>query len=1094
MLREILIARIIDQFSPVEDIAGLIMNSFALTRPASSLWKLCSTALILLTSLFDAPLVHAAPGDDEYELGVLMYREQQRYQLAAETFAKFLEDHPEHPKAAFAKLYLGQSYVNLQQYSSARSTFEQFIKDHPEDKNLANAMYRVGESSYFLDDYPRAIKEFESYLKVNPEDDLREWALPYLADSYYRTNQHQKSLDRFQEALGEYPNGALAEDSLFGSARAWEQLGNSDEAITAYRKIANNTDSRRAPQAQLNIGLRYFDDGKYNEAIPELQAVPEKFPNSDYVAVARLNAGAALMRTGEFERAITQFDAVESTPQFKDQSRYWKALCLKATDDFAKASTILEELATVTPASPYRADSLYQLGEIQLEQDEVAAARNYFKQFVQSFPQDERAVNAATQVLETSIVAGDAKQARADFKSFRNVLEGGDELDLLEARLLILEGNQLQKAGTNADGEQAKLKYEKSQQLLTPLADALLTSDQQLPASFQLARVSQLLGQHEQTVRLATELKTNDAFLKATPEILLLDAVSQLQLKNNKEAAASANRFLELVQQGSQREQAWLTLMLAHLRQADWPKAEQGLSSLRAEFPNSEQLRPSVLQLAEATYDAGQFQLAEKYFQELLKTEQDSPYQPTALSGLGWSHYEQEEFDQAATAFKQLVDDHAAARVLASEASHLLGLSLRKGDGSLEQAAEAFKAGYTKFATPEDGMGGEVGRNAYYCAKEAARAFRDLNNVDAADEAYAAAFRELGLQPVSERQVLDKLLDEWAMLHYEAEDYARADELLRKLVVEFPNSDRADDAQLILAQSDFLADRAEEARERLESILASTTADDGVRRRSLLELVLIHSVAEEWDAVVKTANQYLSKYSEPDPLFPYAHYAAEIRYQLAEAQVELDEVQQAKTTLAEVRKELDVAQLSQVPIEQVPIWIPKVWLLSAEVGRREKEYAEVQQLVEEFESLFPNSPLLADAQVIQGRCLIAQAKIRDARDLFRKVLNKQEGARSDAAVQSQFYIGETYLMQNDKNYPEALSSFLKVYLLYKNFPKWRAAALYQAGQCDEVLGNIEKARQNYRALLKEFPESPQVPEAQKRLQILDPANAKQSSN
>ena len=65
-------------------------------------------------------------------------------------------------------------------------------------------------------------------------------------------------------------------------------------------------------------------------------------------------------------------------------------------------------------------------------------------------------------------------------------------------------------------------------------------------------------------------------------------------------------------------------------------------------------------------------------------------------------------------------------------------------------------------------------------------------------------------------------------------------------------------------------------------------------------------------------------------------------------------------------------------------------------------------------------------------------------------------------------IAETWFQE--KNYEKARNEYLKVKYIYK-FPEWQAPALFQAGLCDEVLGNIAKARETYSQVKAVYPES-----------------------
>ena len=77
-------------------------------------------------------------------------------------------------------------------------------------------------------------------------------------------------------------------------------------------------------------------------------------------------------------------------------------------------------------------------------------------------------------------------------------------------------------------------------------------------------------------------------------------------------------------------------------------------------------------------------------------------------------------------------------------------------------------------------------------------------------------------------------------------------------------------------------------------------------------------------------------------------------------------------------------------------------------------------------------------------------------------------------------IAETYFITKD--YKAALESYLKVHILYK-FPDWQSAALFQAGLCDEQLGQWKNAVDDYESLIREFPKSEFAEKAKPRLEV-----------
>ncbi|MFN9540396.1 MAG: tetratricopeptide repeat protein, partial [Planctomycetota bacterium] len=117
--------------------------------------------------------------------------------------------------------------------------------------------------------------------------------------------------------------------------------------------------------------------------------------------------------------------------------------------------------------------------------------------------------------------------------------------------------------------------------------------------------------------------------------------------------------------------------------------------------------------------------------------------------------------------------------------------------------------------------------------------------------------------------------------------------------------------------------------------------------------------------------------------------------------------------------------------------------------------------------------------LLRGRSLFALGKLGDAAACFEQVASGASG--TELAAEAQWRIGETRLAQ--ENHAEALSAYLEV-SEGGAYPHWQAAALLQAGKCEERLGNRVAALRHYRDLLQRFPDSEFAVQAQRRADAL----------
>lgn len=1027
---------------------------------------------VFLVGAFAAmPNIAAADqADDEYELALGLYK-QKRWDLATDTFRKYLKAYPKHEKASFAELYLGQSLVNLRKYKEARSVLRDFIVNHPKDKNVSQAMYRVGECSYFLDDYKATIEELNAFIKLAPKDPLNEWALPYLADAYFKQKDAKSAAKVFEYSLKEFPNGRMKNDCLFGLAKTYEQLKETDKALALYKQIAADPKNSRAPQAQMNIGMQLFDDRKFEDASLAFDEFAKSFPKHSLVNLAQLNSGYAQYYLKDYNAAIDRFAQASTSPNYADQANYWTAVSFKSLQEYAKASEVLEALTESTKNPNVKQQALYQWADSELRREKFVNARQLYVLYADAYPKTPRAEDSLRRATEAALLESNsevglkiADRFEVEFPQSKQL----DEIRLLKSRLLILNETpeSLNKAAT----------------LLTALSAKEQEANAASDATFHLARVQQKLNQHEKVVgTLKPLVAVPEGQQPKIPAAFAVQAISLLELDRFVEASASAEKFIELSPESTQQQQMLSIVAIAEASSNNAKKSLAAVKRLATDFADDISTAAILQQVAETAYERKNWDFAATAFEQLMSVSDDEVVQTAGLSGLGWSQYEASKFEDAAATFGKLRANFAKRPAVASDAAHLQGLALKKA-GQVEKAAEVFTKGYEDFATTENGIAGQAGYNAYLCAKEAARAYRDLGKVEPANDAYQAAYNELTQQPVNKRQNLDKLLDEWGLLHYEAEDYDRADEIFRILIAETPNSDRADDARLTLAESDFAAANFEKAGKVFASLANDPKADEVVQRRALYQLVSLLSATEDWPALEKACLQYLAKFKEPNPKFPQADFAGEISYRLAEALAAQNKNQPSHDVLLKLMAKINEELAGRPAPETVSEWIPGVWLLAAETSRELKKYDRVATYSSQFDGLFLKNPRRNDMQVIVGRSQIAQAKLAEARKTFDAVLASVGTRKSEAAAQSLFFKAETELME--KKHAEALKDYLRVYHLYDGYEQWQSAALFQAGQCDEVLGNTKNAIESYRDLVAQFPESQFAASAKKRLKAL----------
>ncbi len=1008
------------------------------SKPSNLISFAVFVGLTAATLLQTSP-VHADAGLDAYNFARGLYKAE-RWLQAEEAFRKFQTDFPKHEQIPFGKLYLGLSQIQLEKHSAGRDTLDAFIKNYPKNIDVAHARYRVAECSYYLDELARAEKDFTSCLKDFPKDPFREFALFYLGDTQRRLGKAKEAVASLQSSINLFPQGRMAAEARFGLAQATEAAGDSAKALLLYREAAKSSQEDRGDAAQLAIANLLFGQRKFQEAVNEYEAVGTRFPESRLRSLATLNAGFAFYQNNDFTNALAKFDDAEASPEQAVTAGYWKGLALKALRDYSGAAQVLDEVEKKAGDEPIAESVLYQLADCQFRSGQIAKAEASFLKVTQKWPMGQFADHSlyfATEcVLETARAAEPAVRT-ARLKEAELLLSKFDrDYGTSSIRLShkLQEGQFLMLRATPDDMKRAAEIY-----------DAVLKTTQrpqtQAEARYQLARVRQEQGDSKGALAAIAPLAEAVIADPKTglPESLILHAFLSLEAAQPLVAMKSAESYLQHNAKGALRDQAWSHVATAAAKTRNWTVADKAVSSLLSDHSESPIVSRTILNVAETAYDSKHWQAAGRFFETLLPPGPDSPFHAAALSGLAWSKLQQMDYTAAAERFHQFLKEHAKHE-LAAEAGFMVGDALQRST-KFAEAAVAFETAFKTFAPHEQ---------AFLAGLQAARLQARLKQRDEANRIYTALEGQFPKRPEH-----DQLLNEWALVLYEAERYAEADELFRRITNEHPDSSVADNARFSLAESDLVNGKLQFARTSFAALAADEKADAVVREDALFRIIGIDADAEKWNDVVASADQFSKQFSKSD-------YSPDVRFYLGNGQLNLGQFEAAEKTLAQLADGIAEPAIGQSD------WIGHLWALLAESQVRQKKYDAVMATAEKARSWKADSPTQYMLDEVVGRAWKSQAKFAEATAAFTRVIKSEVGSRTETAAKAQLMIAEIFFLQ--KKYPEARDGYLKVYFLYK-FPEWQAPALFQAGQCEELIGSkesLEGARKWYQTLQTEF--------------------------
>lgn len=302
--------------------------------------------------------------DEDYRLGYAYYKSA-RYDKAVRMFdqVKKVED----SLGQIAFYHIGECMLKLDNIVSARSAFERaaFIDIDPVVQE--DALYNYAILSYKMDlnPYDEAVEAFELYLERYPNSNRKEDVYQYLVNVYMNTNNYTKAL----ASLDNIPNKNI-------------------HLKQAYQLIAYNQ------------GVEHFQKNNWNLAIKSFNLV-DKYPiDQNLSGMAIYWIADAYFRLNNFDQAIVFYQRfglqpLTTSPGLKQESLYNLGYChLEKADQFhkqdkqaqrevelTKSSTSFRSFLDVNPKNaPKKADATMRIGDAFFVLKDNAQAIKFYKE------------------------------------------------------------------------------------------------------------------------------------------------------------------------------------------------------------------------------------------------------------------------------------------------------------------------------------------------------------------------------------------------------------------------------------------------------------------------------------------------------------------------------------------------------------------------------------------------------------------------------------------------------------------------------------------------------------------------------------------
>ena len=250
----------------------------------------------------------------------------------------------------------------------AYERYQRVMDSYPDSEHAYLALVELVDAGVEVDEYQRglvdyyagatypdaygaAIRAFDRYLASDPTENV-DSALYYRAASLLALGQFDAALESLDALIAGHPKSSLSAQAWMDKGATLAGMGDIDAAIKLYQDLAAFfPGDERAPRALRRAANLREGEGAYAEAAGLYESVQVNFPGFENADEALWRMGLSLYRSGDWDRAITA----------------WQALVEKYPD------------------SPYYPKGLYWVGKLQT-QDDPEVGGEYWDRLVAEIP------------------------------------------------------------------------------------------------------------------------------------------------------------------------------------------------------------------------------------------------------------------------------------------------------------------------------------------------------------------------------------------------------------------------------------------------------------------------------------------------------------------------------------------------------------------------------------------------------------------------------------------------------------------------------------------------------------------------------------
>lgn len=679
---------------------------------------------------------------------------------AAEALSRAIAAYPKSTLIAEMRYDRGVALAQKGDDAAAIAAIEEFRKQHANHEMQPDALQLLATLEHRHKRYDRSLTLCREFLTAHPTHPAAAATSFLLAENLFLRGKAGEAAQAWRDWLEKYPDDPQADVATFRLGAALYRDEKFAEAITPLSRAAALVDRNPAlRESLLLLGDIYLQRSEWKLAETQLAKYLEA---GDISAAdeALLKLGIARVRQGQHAAAIECFDRlVAGNPRspHRIHAIFERGQALLALGKSDEAQATFESVVRDDSDGRFRPHALTHLGSIALQKKDYAAAA---KRFADASGEEGDEALAATAMLQRGqalLAAGEYTEAERTLRDFTQRFVKHERLATARANLAIALARQNKSADAlkaidaadrpEADldaGLRAALRYEKAwclrrlnrndeasavyRGLLEPGASG---GSQRLFAALELAELEAAAGRCKEALTLLDPLYASEGELALLPQeaqarLLYRLGVCRFESGDHARSAEALEKMLAIAPQHALVPSACFFAGEALFKLGKFEAAARHLARITDNHRKDECHGPALLRLGECLAALQNWLKSEEVFAQFLREHPGSEQWYQAQFGIGWARENLKRYDEAVSAYRQVVERHKGPT--AARAQFQVGECLYAQKRFEDAAAELLKVDIL-YAYPEWSAA------ALY---EAGRCFEELNKTAEARAQYEA--------------------------------------------------------------------------------------------------------------------------------------------------------------------------------------------------------------------------------------------------------------------------------------------------------------------------------------------------------------------